>query len=609
MTTPTSAAEPSAATEADALVGQLVAGRYRVEQLLGAGGMGAVYRAEHTQLRKSVALKVLHRSMLTNEEAVARFEREGIAAARIEHSNVASATDFGRLEDGAFFLVMEYVDGRSLAGALREGPLAPDRAVRIGRQVLEALEAAHSLDIVHRDLKPDNIMLVEREGSERVKVLDFGIAKVRFADAPSGQLTQLGTVFGTPEYMCPEQAMGQAVDHRADLYAFGIILYEMLAGQVPFQADDLMVLLTKQMTEVPPMLPQSVPTDLQSLVARLLAKEPADRPQSAAAVRAELDAFGTTPVPAPVESTEPVASAPTLLAISAASVPQPTQASGLRRPVVIAGTQVPLAAVIAGCVSLFSLPLIIVVAILATRSDDAATSEGPTQEESSLSLPDIPFVPPSLDSLAERAEQGDEEALEKLEASDEKDRSAKVWVVLAKVRSARGQGVAFLEALEQAIRKDAKVASRPDVVADVRRAAAKDALANRALQLAAHHMGAAGADIVYDVWKASKPGGARTRAEALKKSPKVRESASPALAVALDLEGARKCGTFKELLPRAAEVGDERAAKTLARLTHRRGCGFMGLGDCYKCLRATRELNDALKAAKARSAPKFDLGS
>src|SRR5690606_23745277 len=163
----------------DPLIGRILAERYRVTRLLGSGGMGAVYRAEHVHMRKAVALKVLHREMTAMPEVVARFEREAVAAARIEHPNVAAALDFGQLEDGAFYLVLEYIEGRSLSAALdAEGPFAPLRAVHITRQVAEALAAAHDAGVVHRDLKPDNIMLVERDGDpDFAKVLDFGIAK------------------------------------------------------------------------------------------------------------------------------------------------------------------------------------------------------------------------------------------------------------------------------------------------------------------------------------------------------------------------------------------------------------------------------------------------
>ncbi len=275
------------APNASSLVGTVVAGRYRIDALIGQGGMGAVYRAEHVHMRKVVALKVLHQHMTINDEAVRRFEREAVAAGRIEHPNVTQATDFGRLENGSFYLVLEYVAGTSLSATLeRQGPFEPGRAAHVAAQVASALAAAHAEGIVHRDLKPDNVMLIpSSDGTDRVKVLDFGIAKLESGGA---QLTQIGTVFGTPQYMAPEQAAGRPVDARADLYALGLILHEMLTGEPAFHSDNLLGLLTQQMTAAPPPLPPEVPEPLARLVAELLVKAPEHRLQSAAEARSTL---------------------------------------------------------------------------------------------------------------------------------------------------------------------------------------------------------------------------------------------------------------------------------------------------------------------------------
>jgi serine/threonine-protein kinase len=226
-------AEQSEAEPPDLSSG-LVADRYRVMERIGQGGMGSVYRAQHVHMKKAVALKVLHRDLTRQPEAVARFEREAIAAGSIDHPNIAKATDFGRLSDGSFFLVLEYVQGKTLSQLLRERSVGIDEALEICKQVSSALSAAHAAGIVHRDLKPDNVMLVERPGEpDLVKVLDFGIAKLsspqesEHRSATRTPLTRLGSVFGTPEYMAPEQASGSAVDQRADLYALGITLYRL----------------------------------------------------------------------------------------------------------------------------------------------------------------------------------------------------------------------------------------------------------------------------------------------------------------------------------------------------------------------------------------------
>ena len=281
---------PPPSSEAQELVGVIISGRYRIDALLGEGGMGAVYRAEHIHMRKIVALKVLHRRMTANEEAVKRFEREAVAAARIEHPNVAQATDFGRIDGGAFYLVLEFADGTSLSDVINtEGALEPLRAVQIAGQIADALHAAHTEGIVHRDLKPDNVMLVPQEdGSERVKVLDFGIAKL---ESDGAQLTKMGSVFGTPQYMAPEQAAGRTVDTRADLYALGLIVYEMLTGDPAFGGSDILSLLTQQMTQAPPPLPPTVPEALSEAVMALLVKDPDHRVQTAAEARSRFAAL------------------------------------------------------------------------------------------------------------------------------------------------------------------------------------------------------------------------------------------------------------------------------------------------------------------------------
>jgi serine/threonine-protein kinase len=291
------------------LVGSTISDRYKIERLLGEGGMGAVYQVEHVLMRKRMAIKVLHPEMTRLPEVVARFEREAMAAAHIEHPNVVAATDFGKLEDGSFFLALEYVEGKSLREVIAGGRLDLGRALHIARQIASALSRAHQLKIVHRDLKPENVMLVERDGDpDFVKVLDFGIAKVQIGELTAGDveksekagpsqpmLTQAGMVYGTPEYMAPEQALGQPVDARADMYALGIIMYEMLCGRRPFDAESKVALLGMQVTQpMPPMRTKApdanIPPDVEDLVKRLLAKEAAERLGDA---RVLIDEIGT----------------------------------------------------------------------------------------------------------------------------------------------------------------------------------------------------------------------------------------------------------------------------------------------------------------------------
>jgi len=270
--------------------------------------MGKVYAAEHVMMRKRLAVKILHRELTAVPEVVARFEREAMAAANIEHPNVAAATDFGKLSDGSVFLVLEFVQGRNLRDEIAKGPMPVERALNIARQIAAALAAAHALEIVHRDLKPENVMLIEKGGdSDFVKVLDFGIAKVPIgenSDERSGKpITKVGMVFGTPEYMAPEQALGQTVDGRADIYALGVILYEMVAGVRPFSSKSPVGILGQQLSKPPPPISERVPglhvpPAVEHLLAHLLARESSERTENAAEAVQAIDALlGSTPPP------------------------------------------------------------------------------------------------------------------------------------------------------------------------------------------------------------------------------------------------------------------------------------------------------------------------
>ena len=296
---------PSAEAAAKALLGKVISDRYRLVEVVAIGGMGAVFRADHLLLRKKIAIKLLRPETKGLAEHVARFEREAIAGAHIRHPNVAAATDFGRLEDGSYFLVLEYVRGVTLDQVIKQGPMDPTRAAGIARQLAEALGAAHEMGVIHRDVKPRNVML-EQGRSDLVKLIDFGFAEVPLErlsmvggeeDPPRPQpLTLSGMVLGTIAYMAPEAALGmQAVDERSDLYALGLILYEMLCGRHPFDGVDPRELFLQQRTEPPPPLGVrapgvSVPRALEDVVMRLLRKEPQRRYPDAKALIAALDA-------------------------------------------------------------------------------------------------------------------------------------------------------------------------------------------------------------------------------------------------------------------------------------------------------------------------------
>lgn len=281
-------ADPSAQQAADE---ELLSDRYRLGEPLGEGAMGEVYRAEHVMMEKTVAIKVLRREMSENDEIVSRFQREARAAANLTHPNVCQATDFGQTDDGSFFLVMEYLEGDTLEARIEEeAPLCEERALHIARQIAGALMEAHKAGIVHRDLKPENAMLVDRHGdADTVKIMDFGIAHLVASakedeDAPA-RLTREGMVYGTPHYMSPEQVAGEDVDARTDLYALGVVLFEMLTGTAPYDGDNIARVMGKHITEPIPAIDDhldgSAPSAVQELVETLMAKAPEDRPESA----------------------------------------------------------------------------------------------------------------------------------------------------------------------------------------------------------------------------------------------------------------------------------------------------------------------------------------
>ena len=272
---------------ADPLVGRVLADRYHILKKLGEGGMGRVYLGEHVKMNRQCAIKVMSAQLVNDSESAQRFAREASNAARIIHPNVAAVFDYGE-SDGLVYIVMEYIDGVSLSRILEhERVIAPHRALDIARQVADGLGAAHELGIIHRDLKPDNIIVgTSRSGREVAKVVDFGIAKA-LQDTPSEALTRTGLVIGTPEYMSPEQLLGDPVDVRSDLYSLGCILHQMLTGAPAFDASTREQMITRRLTEDPPhvrTLVPELPESLDRAVHRMLARNSSNRYPNASEV-------------------------------------------------------------------------------------------------------------------------------------------------------------------------------------------------------------------------------------------------------------------------------------------------------------------------------------
>ena len=553
------------------LLGTVIGGRYRLDSVLGEGGMGTVYAAEHMLMRKRVALKVLHPDMGQNPDVVARFEREAMAAAHIDHPNIAAATDFGQLPDGSFFLVLEFVEGENLRTLITRGHLGVDRAVHIGMQIANALARAHSLGVVHRDLKPDNVMLITKNGdADFVKILDFGIAKVPVLDLgakppPSVEkpppvtasprvLTQIGMIYGTPEYMSPEQALGQPVDSRADLYAVGVLLYEMLTGKRPFDHDNMATLLGLHVTaKVPPMAERApdvaVPSAVEAVVRRLLAKDPAERFATAAALEEALSEARLVSLP-----TEP----PPTLSPAA-------RGFGL--------SQVPRWAWPAGALGVVTSALLVTLLFRPVHpAKGGGTDSGGVPAEDAAVAPTASEEPPVADPLAP--------VIAAAEASLHAKDAAAVIVALSPLEAANANRADVHRLLERAYamshdraaamrEADAWLGVDPSAVsdlklqADVGEAATRVDTSDAAIAVLAARLGAPGVDILYDLAYAGATSWLTPKALAALGRPDVRAHAGPAAALRLDLRGAKECAEWRALLPRVKAEGDRRAVVVL----------------------------------------------
>ena len=645
MTSPENETPPHDGVER---IGTVISGRYLIRELLGEGGMGSVYLAEHTHMKKRVALKLLHPEMSDNAEVQSRFEQEAMASAHIEHPNVAAATDFGRTADGAYFLVLEYVEGTSLRDALEPGPLSVARALRIARQMALALERAHESGIVHRDLMPENVMLVEREDEpDFVKVLDFGIAKVLELGAASassdvakrnvGQpLTRLGTILGTPEYMAPEQALGEAVTPAADLYGLGVMLYEMLTGKHPFDPPDRTAMLSFHIVAPVPLMQdrapaQDVPATVEAVVRCLLEKDSKKRYANARALIDAIDSAAKTsgielsgtasagaPSPPPPGERRPW-SPPDAFAHTYVGTPAPgtspdqavfppSQRSleeGARPSVTDTLRRQPRRVLIAVAAALpIGFILVVVVVLLVTRR------HGPIvlAADGSTSGPVARTKVATADEVKAAVALGPE-ALETL--AKEYPEDASLLPRLAVAYQAQGRPADALKIVRALLAANPGAANDEEVLQLVVTNAAKgkgddddDAFA-----LLEGPLGEHGVDALVELSTAkaaSRQIAERLHARALRSlaKPEVRAHATAAVAVLLDLRAAQTCAAKKNLLGRVKEAGDARLSPALKAMKNTRGCGFLGRTDCFPCLRREPLLDDAIDAVEARPAPK-----
>jgi serine/threonine-protein kinase len=585
------------------MIGEVISDRYRVTQLLATGGTSTVYLAQHIHMMKEVAIKVLDAKAEKLPELVARFQREAIAGAHVQHANIASATDFGQLADGSYFLVLEYVRGKRLSELIEKGPVAAPRAVAIARQIAQGLGAAHEVGVIHRDVKPSNVMLVDGQ-NDQVKLIDFGFAQVRLSKVPTiaappdeppppeRALTSAGVVLGTVAYMAPEAALGMlAVDARSDLYALGLVLYELLAGKHPFDASEPVQLFLQIRTLAPPAIGDrspgvSVPPALQALVLKLLEKDPKDRYQSAAELIAALDSvmmatnFEVVPEAPPEPPLQELPKAP---AMGGLFLRLP--GGSLLDKIIPREGRFPRWAYAAfPLVALFVLIALVLLSMrparsvaIAPRSVDALAPASSAEPATSGDAREVAVEVAGLDAAGWRmtlrnatrakdwAKGGDAAlALLKLDPSALRDRDAQ----------ASTRNVAFQ--LEQ----DGGDAS------------------DKFFNALTNDYGSDGLDVLYDISRFRQGTKAGKRATEILRRPEVMSRASATLKVLFELREA-SCSAKRDLFGKVAEQGDDRALLELQMLRD---------AECSRrrdpcCFKENRALASAIHALKTRLGP------
>jgi serine/threonine-protein kinase len=545
--------------------GELVGERYRVVSELGAGGMGTVYRVEHILMAKEMAMKLLRPELSIIPQIVERFEREARSASRLDNEHIVRVTDFGRAPNGALFLVMELLEGESLTHRLKTaGAMPPADALELVDQILTALEHAHANGVVHRDLKPDNMMLVRRDHRVIIKILDFGLAKMTTgAGAENGPtLTQAGMVFGTPRYMAPEQAAAEPVDERTDLYAVGVILFEMLAGRPPFVAENAVDLLTAHLTQpVPPLEGHAATPSLEAMINRAMQKHRKDRYESAAAFRAAVNETRSS-LPDYIAGFLPPVSADTRLADTKIS-----------NTVVKRGPSAIQSMVPAPKANISAILLAVAVAIIAgisifIFSGDEETSAH-TKAEAAIASGDLSSARAILGQLI---------------AQDARD--ARTQVLLGHVNVAEGDFVIAADAYKLALELDGSSTRDPVMVANIRRIVEKNKKSGGALVMAlALHADDTATVLLTEL--AQNAPTQRMRNHAFQALERLGQTARldlvNYLSVELEKIGAKACKTRKWYVDRLVQVDDPRVLATLKREKARKG-GILGLEDVNKCM-------------------------
>ena len=622
------------ASAQDPLLNQVIADRYHVRMQLGVGAMGSVYLAEHTMMGNAVALKVLHPDQSKSNESVARFQREAKTASTINHPNICAATDFGRLNNGAFFLVMEYLEGSTLRQLIRQhAPLEPVRAIHIIKQLASALGSAHQKGVIHRDIKPANVMLVERAGDKDfVKLTDFGLAGLSQAhdenqDDDHVRLTMAGVVYGTPAYISPEQASAEStIDGRADLYGLGCILFEMLTGRLPFLAGNITQMLTAHLTQAPPRasefnLTHYVPPALDEIIIRLMAKNIEDRFPDAEALIEALDALDLESTPEVTRITDKRPPPPIdRSAISEAAPPtlaEPTS-PGLAQKL----GDLPLPAKIAaGAIPIVLLLIVIMLGVGAAKyMSGEAKPPVPTDPEDladyqieqttkTLAEERDKFVrrTDAMRPVLEHLASGEHtEALGKLEELGDSGKKAKksphYHYYLGIAYAAEDKAIDSLDAYTEAIEIEPRYASDKRLIESALDALeskddeveerAKTLLKGPLLETTPIPL----ARMAYDPGASRGRKRARALLEETGKFETLPEWRKDAIKLRLD----KGCQLRGEAVERLGESQDARALGPLREYARKpkRGCGKRDREDCYGCIRD--ELSEAISKLEAR---------